>query len=374
MTINSSTTIPLVDLAFQHHAIAEVLERDIIEACRHGDYIAGAAVRDFEDAFARYCDVSHCIGVANGTDAIELALRALGLDSGDKVLVPANSFVASAEAVVRAGAVPVFVDCDPVTLLIDRRDLNRQLDIHRPRAILPVHLYGQIAPMDDVVDLAIQYGAYVIEDAAQAQGARQNGKAIGAWGKLAATSFYPGKNLGAYGDAGAVLTTDRELDARVRLLANHGSRVRYQHEIVGFNSRLDTLQALVLAHKLRHLTEWNALRQAAACEYQRLLQGVPHIACPTVAPGNEHVWHLYVVRVAQRDRVLAALHEKGIGAGIHYPVPIHLQPAFASHGGKLGDFPNAEAASSEILSLPIYPGITRIQQLHIVEALGEATR
>jgi dTDP-4-amino-4,6-dideoxygalactose transaminase len=315
--------------------------------------------------------VAHCIGVANGTDALEIALRALDVGAGDEVIVPTNSFVASALAVARAGARPVLVDCDAQTSLIDVADVERKLG-PRTRAVMPVHLYGQLAPVERLAPLLAERGIAIVEDAAQAQGARRHGRGAGSFGALAATSFYPGKNLGAYGDAGAVLTGSDELARRVRALRNYGSEVKYHHPEPGFNSRLDTLQAVVLSAKLKRLAAWNAARRQSAERYDALLSRIPGVTLPTTLPGNEHVWHLYVVRVPRRDAVLARLQDAGIGAGIHYPTPIHLQGAFRQLAHRPGDFPVAEKLAGEVLSLPIYPGITPEQQERTARALAEA--
>jgi dTDP-4-amino-4,6-dideoxygalactose transaminase len=244
----------------------------------------------------------------------------------------------------------------------------------RTRAIIPVHLYGQAAPVERLRPIAERIGASIVEDAAQSQGAQRHGKRAGALGHVAATSFYPGKNLGAYGDAGAALTDSPELAARMRMIADHGARRKYEHEVVGLNSRLDSIQAVVLSAKLRRLAGWNAARRAAAGRYDALLAGVPAVARPRVLDGNEHVWHLYVVRVADRDRVLKELHAAGIGAGIHYPVPLHLSEAFATLGYAEGTFPAAERAAREVLSLPLFPEITLAQQERVVSVLASAIR
>lgn len=361
--------IPLVDLAWQYQVIRDQLLPAWHRTLDATAYIGGPSVSSFEAAFADYCGTEHCVGVANGTDAIELALLAAGIGVGDGVAMPANTFFATAEAVVRTGASPIFVDCDPDTLLMDPASLESVMASTAVRAVIPVHLYGQIAPMPVICEIAERHGAIVIEDGAQAQGARQHGAAMGTWGLAAATSFYPGKNLGAFGDAGAVVTNDAQMAARVRLLANHGSSVRYQHEAVGTNSRLDTLQADVLSAKLVHLDAWNDLRRHAAAYYDDALADVSAVTCPTVAAANHHVWHLYVIQVEMRDRVLDGLHEAGIGAGIHYPVPVHLQSALRHLGHRPGDFPCAEAAAVRLISLPLYPGITTAQQDRVIETL-----
>jgi len=360
--------IPLVDIRLQTDQVAAEVQRSFASVLDRSAFILGEEVAAFEEAFAAFCGVGHCVGVANGTDALELALRALGVGAGDEVIVPVNSFVASASAVVRAGATPVLVDVDPVHLLLDVEAAGAAVG-PRTRAVMPVHLYGQMPAMDGVRKVAAGAGARVIEDAAQAQGASQHGVRAGGHGDVAATSFYPGKNLGAFGDAGAVLTGSQEVAAALRSLRNHGSRAKYTHDEAGFNSRLDTLQAVVLSAKLLRLERWNDERRAAAAVYDDLLAGVDGVVRPGVAEGNVHVWHLYVVRVPERDRVMASLNAAGIGASVHYPIPIHLQGAFRNLGLGPGDFPVAEAAAGEILSLPIYPGITPAQQERVVSAL-----
>jgi len=363
--------VPLVDLAAQHAQVADEVAAGWAEVLARTAFVGGPQVAAFEAEFAAYSGVAHCVGVANGTDAIELALRAVGVGPGDECVLPANTFIATAEAVARTGATPVLVDCDPATYLVDTGAVANAVT-ERTRAILPVHLYGQLAPVERLVPAADKVGAVIVEDAAQAQGARRCGVGAGKVGLLAATSFYPGKNLGAYGDAGAVLTDDAGLAEQVRLLGTHGSPRKYEHSTLGFNSRLDTLQAVVLSAKLRRLEGWNAARRAAAARYDALLSTVDGVVTPVTLAGNEPVWHLYVVRVPERDLVLKRLHEAGIGAGIHYPTPVHLTEAFASLGYREGAFPVAERVAGEILSLPLYAEITAAQQEHVVSVLAEA--
>jgi dTDP-4-amino-4,6-dideoxygalactose transaminase len=364
--------IPLVDLAAQHAEVAGEVAAGFERVLATTAFVQGPDVRAFEAEFAAFCRAGHCVGLANGTDAIELGLRALGVGPGDEVILPANTFIATAEAVVRAGATPALVDCDPEYHLIDVDQVAARMG-PRTTAVVPVHLYGQQAPMEALRPRARQAGLAVLEDAAQAQGATRHGAPIGAQADVAATSFYPGKNLGAYGDGGAIVTGDADVARRVRLLGDHGSPAKYQHPELGFNSRLDTLQAVVLRAKLRRLAGWNDARRQAARRYDDLLGSVPGVRLPATLPGNEHVWHLYVIRVAgDRDGVLARLHEAGVGAGIHYPVPIHLQGAFRHLGHGPGDFPVTERAAAEILSLPIYPHITPVQQQRVAEALAAA--
>jgi dTDP-4-amino-4,6-dideoxygalactose transaminase len=367
----SQSRVPLVDLQAQHRRIADEVRAGWESVLASGAFILGAEVQAFEREFACFSRVRHCIGVANGTDALELALRAIGVGPGDEVILPVNTFIATALAVARTGARPVFVDCDRDFMLIDVEQVTARIS-PRTKALLPVHLFGQMAPMHELMGLARTHGLQVVEDAAQAQGAAQNEWRAGGVGVAAGTSFYPGKNLGAYGDAGAVLTNADEVAAKVRALRNYGSEVKYAHPETGFNSRLDTLQAVVLRAKLAHLAVWNDARRAAARRYDELLADVPEVVRPATHPGNVHVWHLYTLRVPRRDSVLAALQAAGIGAGIHYPLPIHLQGAFAWMGHRAGDFPVAEAVAAQILSLPLFPEITAAQQEHVVAELRRA--
>jgi len=360
--------IPLVDLAAQHREIAKDVERGFAKVFAETSFVLGPAVSDFERAYADFSGVRHCIGVANGTDALEIILRAAGIGVGDEVIIPANTFIATALAVTRSGALPVFVDSDPMHHLIDVGKVEAQIN-ERTRAVMAVDLYGQVAAFDELEALVGDREIALIEDAAQSQGARRDGVSAGGFGIAAGVSFYPGKNLGAYGDAGAVLSNDDEFAARVQRLRNWGGTVKYEHPEFGFNSRLDSLQAVVLRAKLERLEGWNAQRVEAATRYDEMLESAPDVVLPRVAPRNDSVWHLYVVRVRERDRVLAALHDAGVGAGIHYPIPCHLQGAYASLGHGRGSFPVAEAAANEILSLPMFPGITAAQQERVVEVL-----
>lgn len=361
--------VPLLDLSRQHDQIARDVEEGISRVIETADFIRGKAVTEFEESFARACGVKHCVGVGSGTDALELAIRALGVGSGDEVIVPTNSFIASALAVLRTGADVVLVDCDPETYLIDVSQVQGAVG-RRTRAVMPVHLYGQTAPVEKIREMTGDIA--VIEDAAQSHGASRNGMAAGSLGRIAGTSFYPGKNLGAYGDAGAVLTDDVDLAASVRRLGNWGSSRKYDHPVKGFNSRLDTIQAVVLNAKLRRLHRWNEQRATAATTYDELLKDVRDVVLPTTLVGNTHAWHLYVVRVPDRDRVFEEMRGRGVDAGIHYPVPMHLQGALADLGHVEGDFPVAERASQEVLSLPIFPGITQREQEYVVDSLASS--
>ncbi|NUS16049.1 MAG: DegT/DnrJ/EryC1/StrS family aminotransferase [Streptomyces sp.] len=366
--------IPLVDLKAAHEEVADEVRAGFDRVLANTAFVGGDEVRHFEREYAEFGGIAHCVGVANGTDAVELALRASGVGPGDDVVVPANTFIATAGAVARIGARPVLADCLPDSHLLDPQ---AALDAITPatRAVVPVHLYGQMA---DVTALTgrLPDGVRVVEDAAQCQGASRDGRTPGS-GHIAATSFYPGKNLGAYGDAGAVLTDDEERAGLVRAIANHGGVAKYRHDVAGFNSRLDGLQAVVLRAKLARLADGNAARRAAAARYDTLLAGLAaagRVVLPVTAPGNLHVWHLYVIQVAgaDRDDVVGKLNAEGIGAGVHYPAPVHLTPAYRRLGHSRGDFPNAEHAADRILSLPLFPQITPDQQQRVVETLADA--
>lgn len=365
-TITEHQSVPLVDLAAQQVEVHEEVMAELGDVFTRASFIGGSAVQEFEQAYAGFIGSQHCVGVANGTDALELALRAGGVTAGGEVILPANTFIATAEAVSRIGANPVPVDVDPEYLLIDPDAVADALT-PRTQAIVPVHLFGQTAFMERLQPLADFSGSVIIEDAAQSQGATRHGKSAGTFGLAAGTSFYPGKNLGAAGDAGGVLTDDEDVASRVRLLGAHGSAHKYRHDAIGMNSRLDTVQAVVLKAKLKKLADWNQRRRDAATRYTTLLNGLSGVELPTEAPGNVDVWHLYVVRVNDRDSVLERLHSVGVQAGIHYPVPVHRSGAYASHTP--GSFPVAEAAAGRILSLPLFPHITVVQQEYVAEQL-----
>jgi dTDP-4-amino-4,6-dideoxygalactose transaminase len=367
--------IPLVDLQAQYQGIRGEIDAAVSGVLQRCDFILGGAVAEFEAAFARFIGAEHCIGVASGTDALWLAMQALGIGAGDKVLLPANTFIATALAVSDAGAEPILVDMDPRTYTLDVEAARRAL-VPGVKAIVPVHLYGQPTDMHGVMDLARREGLIVLEDAAQAHGAVHIDGRCGTFGAASGFSFYPGKNLGAYGDGGAVCTGDGELAERIRRLRNWGGTVKYHHPERGFNSRLDTIQAAVLSVKLRHLADWNRRRREVAGWYREALRDLgDNVALPVEASWTvEHVYHLFVVelRRARRDEVLEALQRRGIGCGIHYPIPIHLQGAYADLGLGPGRFPAVEAAARRILSLPIYPEMSREQVDEVALALRGA--
>ncbi len=363
--------IPLVNLSTQNEEVRDVTMAGFEAVLSSTAFVNGPEVAAFEREYAAYSQVEHCVGVANGTDALELALRALCIGQGDEVIIPANTFVATAEAINAVGASIVLVDCDE-NFLIDVNAVGGVLTSHT-RAVIAVHLYGQLADVDGLRRVLRDRDVAIVEDAAQSQGARRDGGVSGGLADIAATSFYPGKNLGAFGDAGAITTNSDQLAERVKKLRNHGGIAKYEHSVVGRNSRLDSLQAVVLRAKLRRLDEWNAQRQVAAQLYCELLSGVGGIAVPMSAEPGSHVWHLFVVRCVRRDQLSHWLNRHGIGTGVHYPRPIHLIDAFRYLTVPHGAHPAAERASSEILSLPMYPGISADQQVRVVAAIQAFT-
>ncbi|GAA4465507.1 DegT/DnrJ/EryC1/StrS family aminotransferase [Nemorincola caseinilytica] len=322
-----------------------------------GWYILGSAVSAFEQEYAAWSGTTHCIGVANGLDALVLSLKALNIGPGDEVIVPSNTYIASWLAVSYVGATPVPVEPHAATCNIDPTLIEAAIT-PATRAIMPVHLYGQCCEMQQIVDIATRHGLHIVEDNAQAQGATCNGRLTGSFGAVNGTSFYPGKNLGAYGDAGAVTTSDPALDKRVRMLRNYGSEKKYYNEEKGINSRLDELQAALLSAKLPYLQQWNHERVQIAAWYNEALAGIPGLRLPQVAEGCTHVYHIYMVRTERRDELQAWLAGKGIGTLIHYPVAPHMQQAYADLGYKKGDFPLAEEIAATCLSLPLYPGLS----------------
>jgi dTDP-4-amino-4,6-dideoxygalactose transaminase len=348
--------IPLVDLGSLHAPLREEIEAAIAGVIDSGEFVLGPDVDRFEAEFASHCEAEHCVGVASGTAALRLAYEALGIGPGDEVIAPANTFIATVLPILELGARPVLVDVDPATALIDPEAVPSALT-PRTRAIVPVHLYGQPADLAPILELAEDRDIAVVEDAAQAHGARYGRRRVGGLGRLGCFSFYPAKNLGALGDAGAVVTNDGELAQRIRLLRNLGESPKHHHETRGHNERLDTMQAAVLRVKLRRLDGWNEARRAVARAYGAALAGLP-LRLPVEAAGREHVWHLYVVRSPDRDALHAALRAVGVGVGMHYPVPLHLQPALAGLGYAAGNFPVAEAWAAELLSLPMHPALS----------------
>lgn len=360
--------IPLVDLVAQYRSIQPEIDAAIQRVLDNTSFILGEEVRAFEDAFAKHVRAAGAVGVSSGTAAIELSLRALGVGEGDEVITAAHTFIATAEAVSNIGAVPVFADIDPATFNIDPNHVE-DLVTDRTRAILPVHLYGRPADMTSLMAIAKRRGLWVIEDAAQAHGAEIDGRRCGSIGHLACFSFYPGKNLGAYGDAGAVTGNDASVLDRIRRLRDHGRTSKYEHLEVGFAERIDALQAAILAAKLPHLEDWTESRRRIAAKYSGLLGG-SDVVTPDDSAAVRHVYHLYVIRSSARDGLLEHLKRAGVAAGIHYPIPLHRQPAYMNRGYGSVSLPHSERAAAEVLSLPIYPELSDTQQQAVVDAVG----
>jgi dTDP-4-amino-4,6-dideoxygalactose transaminase len=366
--VERAVDVPFVDLAAQYRSIESEINAAIQGVLGRCDFILGSAVGDFETAFASFVGVGFGIGVSSGLDALRLMLQALGIGGGDEVILPANTYIATALAVSAAGATPVLVDCDPATYNIDPDKIAGAVT-QRSKAIMPVHFTGQAADMDPVLAIARRHDLHVLEDAAQAHGTKYKGRPCGSLGTAAGFSFYPGKNLGAYGDGGLVATNDAELARRLRRLRNYGQEEKYQHQEKGLNARLDTLQAAVLNVKLRHLAEWNAARNAHARHYRQVLAGTGDIHFQTTAPFSTHVYHLLIIETNRRDALQRHLAGAGIQTGIHYPIPIHLQPAYSELGYRQGDFPHAEGLASRMLSLPMYPELTETQIERVTDAI-----
>lgn len=393
MTQNSK--VPFVDLVSMHQALEPELTEVFRSSLRAAAFVGGPEVESFEREFADYCDAKFCAGVNSGTDALRFALMAAGVRSGDIVLTVPNTFIATTEAISQAGAQPDFVDIDPRTFTMSAQKLQEYLEnrclvdqktgrtVHKESrkpiaGVIPVHLYGQMADMDAIMDLAARHKLTVIEDACQAHGAEYFSNKHKKWlkagsvGHAAAFSFYPGKNLGACGEGGAVTTNDPTIARMVAMLRDHGQSKKYYHDVEGYNGRLDTIQAAILRVKLRHLSEWNDQRRKSARLYDQLLAPVSEVVAPPKEAANcKSVYHLYVVRTRNRDELQKHLAKAGIGTGIHYPIPVHLQAAYAASGWKRGDFPEAETAADEILSLPMFAGLNADQQELVVEAVSQ---
>jgi dTDP-4-amino-4,6-dideoxygalactose transaminase len=351
--------ITFVDLKKQYTAIQDQINAAVHKVIAESAFVGGKYVQTFEQEFAHFCKAQHCVGVGNGTDALYLALWGLGIGAGDEVITAANSFIATSEAVTMTGASVVFVDCDPDTYNIDVDKIEPAVT-KKTKAIIPVHLYGQPANMPKIKDIAAKYKLFIIEDASQAHGATIENHRVGTFGDVACFSFYPGKNLGAYGDAGAIVTDNEELARQCRMMANHGSTEKYNHRFEGINSRLDGVQAAVLSVKLRYLEDWTERRRAYAALYRQLLKD-SHVICPAEMNRARHVYHLFVIRLAQRDSILAAMKQRGIATGIHYPIALPFLDAYGHLGHRPSDFPIAYQYAAEILSLPIYPELERDQ-------------
>lgn len=363
--------VPFVDLKIQYQALAEEINAGVVSVMKRSDFILGEEVSLFEKEFAAFCGARHAIGVASGTDALYLGLLACGVGPGDEVITVANTFIATVLAISFVGAKPVLVDVDRVTYNMDAAKAKAAIT-KRTKAIVPVHLYGQAADMAAVMQLATDYDLKVVEDACQAHGTLYRSRSAGTIGDVGCFSFYPGKNLGAYGDGGLVVTNDDELANRLRMLRNYGQRVKYYHEFRGLNSRLDTMQAAILRIKLKRLAAWNEMRRQHAQTYNELLPDAGVIP-PTEAPYGKHVYHLYVVRTKKRDELKKHLESKGISVGIHYPVPIHLQHAYKDLGHAAGAFTVTERCAQEIVSLPMFPELTDEQIGYVASAIKEFT-
>ncbi len=356
----STAKIPFLDLKAHHDPIRQEVMAAINAVVDENAFAGGKYVVKFEEAYAPYCDAKYCIGVANGTDSLWLALLAKGIGQGDEVITVPMTFMATTEAITYSGAKPVFVDIDPVTYTMDPAKVEAAIT-PRTKAIIPVHLFGQCADMDPILAIAKKHNLFVMEDAAQAQGSLYKGRKAGSIGHAGSFSFYPGKNLGAWGEAGAVTTNDAALCDAIRMFREHGQKKKYFHDVVGWNGRMDGIQGAVLSVKLKYLDKANDGRRRAAARYNELLRGTPGVTLPVEASYARHNYHVYAVRVQQRDSLLQRLGERGVSCGIHYPVPVHLQAAYSSLGHKRGDFPVSENCGDTYLSLPMFPELTDSQ-------------
>jgi len=384
--------VPFLDLVTPHKDLEEELVQVFRESLRTAAFVGGPQVQAFEEEFAQFCETEYCVAVSSGTDALRFALIAAGIGPGDEVITVPNTFIATTEAISQTGATPVFVDIDERTYNIDPDRLEEYLKKHvagstadlkqgntvtRPKAILPVHLYGQPADMDSLLDIAERYGLIVIEDAAQAHGALYYSRQANQWKKTGSMglatgfSFYPGKNLGACGEGGAVTTNNEEVAQKIRMLRDHGQAKKYYHDFEGYNGRLDAIQTGILRVKLRHLSEWNEKRRQHAASYNALLRDNEQIMLPYEPSWVKAVYHLYIIRVPQREKLQAYLAEQGISTGLHYPIPLHLQKAYIGKGFEEGDFPITEKVSAEILSLPMFPQLTQPQIEYVVEKIKQ---
>jgi dTDP-4-amino-4,6-dideoxygalactose transaminase len=356
--------VPFLDLKAQYQSISDEIGDALRQVLESTAFSGGQFVAGFEEDFALFCRAQYAVGVGSGTEALWLTLVALGVGPGDEVITVPNTFIATAEAISLCGATPVFVDVTEGSMTMDPALLERAITPHT-RAVIPVHLYGQPADMDPIVDMASKHGIHVIEDACQAHGAEYKGRRVGTLGTAACFSFYPGKNLGAYGEAGGVTTNSRKLADKVRMLRDHGQASKYYHAMIGMNSRMDGVQGAVLRVKLRHLTSWNHARIRNAALYRKHLDGIAGIGLPVQQEYAHHVYHLFVIRVHNRQELMAALADRGISCGIHYPVPIHLQDAYRSMGLGKGRFPVAEKSAEEVVSLPMFPELTEPQIVQV---------
>jgi dTDP-4-amino-4,6-dideoxygalactose transaminase len=365
--------VPFLDLNSQHAPLRGEIDHAIRQVIDESAFAGGPYVARFEAEFAAYCGAPYAIGVGSGTEALWLSLLALGVGPGDEVITVPNTFMATAEAITYCGATPVFVDVDEVTYTMDAAALERAIT-PRTKVVIPVHLFGQSADMDPILNVARAYDLFVVEDACQAHGAEYKGQKIGTLGDAACFSFYPGKNLGAFGEAGAVVTSSAELQEKIRILRDHGQARKYHHTMVGWNCRMDGIQAAVLRVKLRHLEKGNQLRRLHAAHYDRALEGFAEVVIPARSAGTLHVYHIYAIRVQERDEVMQSLTRKDIGCAVHYPVPIHLQEAYSNLGYEQGAFPVAERCAATFLSLPLFPELSTAQAEMVIQAVKEAVK
>ena len=366
-------SIPFLDLKLQYQSIKGEIDAAIQAVIAQTAFAGGPFVAQFEESFAAFCQCRYAAAVGSGTEALWLALLAMDVRPGDEIITVSHTFIATTEAISLCGAIPVFVDVDEKTQTLNPAQLEAAIT-PRTKGIIPVHLYGQMADMDPILSTAAKHGLFVLEDACQAHGAEYKGRRAGSLGRAGAFSFYPGKNLGAYGEGGAITSNDKDLIEKVKLLREHGSQVKYIHKAIGINGRLDGIQGAILSAKLPHLDAWNNARRAHASLYGRLLAGHPRIRLPVEAEYAKHVYHLYTVRVPRRDEILKKLGERGIHCGIHYPIPVHLQEAYAFMGIPKGRFPISEQCASETLSLPMFPELTEAQITQAAEGLLDALK
>uniref|UniRef100_A0A7C3J722 DegT/DnrJ/EryC1/StrS family aminotransferase n=1 Tax=candidate division WOR-3 bacterium TaxID=2052148 RepID=A0A7C3J722_UNCW3 len=362
--------VPFLDLKAQYHSIKNEVDKKLIEVCENTAFTMGPFVEEFEKKFSEYLGVKHFVATSTGTSALHTALLAFGIGNGDEVLVPVNTFTATAEAVVMVGAKPVFVDNDPLTYNMDVSKIE-QLITHKTRAIIPVHLYGQPADMEKIGEIASKHNLIVIEDCAQAHGAKFKGKMVGTFGHAACFSFYPGKNLGSYGEGGGVATNSDDIAEKMDKIRNHGSKIKYVHEFVGYNYHMHGFQGAVLTIKLKYLDGWNKRRREIAEKYTEKLKDIKDLSLPYVQKDCEHVFHLYVIRTSFREELRQFLNDNGVGTNIHYPYPLHLQESYKFVGYKQGDFPIAEEYAPKLLSLPMYPEMTDEQIEYVVSKIKE---
>jgi len=362
--------VPFIDFSEQYHEIKDEIDVGLRDVFQTGSFILGPREKAFESEFAAYCDSQYCVGLNSGTDALFFALLSLGVGKGDEVILPTHTFIATALCVSYAGAKPVFVDMDEDTYNMSPEAFKKAIT-PKTKAVIPVHIYGQSADMKEICSIARAKGIKIVEDAAQAHGALYDGKKIGSLGDVACFSFYPTKSLGAFGDGGAVVTNDATIYEKALMYRDYGRQGRYEHKVKGFNSRLDTLQAVILSAKLKRLDKWNKMRGEMGNYYCKVLGSIKEVQAPQIKPDRTHIFQTFVVRVKDRDRILEALKKEGIGVLIHYPIPLHLQEAYKDLGYKRGDFPVAEKVADEILSLPMFPHISKKQIDYVCDKLGK---